>query len=188
MRYVIVCPQCTHRNAEDVSPPLCEKCGAFIGDVGAEEEKESEAGSCAAATPTPPIPSPAPQQYRGAAPALEVTQRGAASELRVILIANGRCLAVQSGQVIGMEHPTGDADVRISGVPGWEYVHRRHCTVEAVNGRWTIRPVDQISRGGKFNNATCVNGVPVPPGATHPLKAGDRISLHTVELLVQSLS
>ena len=186
MRYVIYCPnrECGFANPENRNPPLCEKCNTFIGDVGAVPYQEAVSANMPVSA-IPVITAAAPFA-RNIGSCAEVTRRGDGPQIRLLLVASGRVFVIEAGQTVGMEHPSGTANVKISGVPGCDYIHRQHCTFEYSGGQWFIRPIDQILHGGKFNNQTLVNGVIVAPGAYHPVRTGDRIHLHAVELTLQS--
>jgi len=171
MRYVKRCPRCGTIN--DELDDTCGQCGEFLGLVAAEPEVNAAAAvvlSCStpAAGPVPRI-----------SPASPVTE----SITLYLEHVSGSRWPVQPGQTVGQAWPENGPDVAIAGLPGTQYLHRRHCRFQYAKGSWSVEPLPQEG----FVNPTLVNGNPAAPGTQVPLHNGDRLTLAGLDFTIRIL-
>jgi hypothetical protein len=175
--FVKICPRCGHFNPEYEN--LCAGCGHFI----------AMEPSVPRPVPHPVAPPTAaePQAQAPEPPAAQAAQASVASPvLRLEPTAGGAPLVIQSLAVLGQDHPSGDAQVRLPlTLEGAAYVHRRHCRFLLEAGQWWVEPIDQAGLGGAFTNPTRLNGQEAPPGQRRPLRDGDELRLSGVALRVR---
>jgi len=164
--FVKICPRCGRFNPEYEN--LCGGCGQFI--------------AMEPSLPRPPEPAAAPQPIPEPATAPAPRDQG----LRLTPIAGGVPLSIQPQAVLGQDHPSGDATVRLPlTLEGAAYVHRRHCRFHREGGQWLVEAIDQAGQGSAFTNPTRVNGQEVLPGQRRALQAGDELRLSGVVLRVE---
>ena len=96
---------------------------------------------------------------------------------------SGQCHAIRPGGTVGQAHASGTAEAQLSGIPGVQYVHRKHCRFEHEEGIWYLCPLPQTD----YTNPTAINGRPVAPGERAAVRNGDRVALAGVRLTVRML-
>jgi hypothetical protein len=120
------------------------------------------------------------------APKTTALPAAGAPSLRLEPLGGGIPLTIPPQAVLGQDHPSGDATVRLPlALEGVAYVHRRHCRfLQAATG-WTVEAIDQAPQGGAFTNPTRLNGAEIPPGEHRPLREGDELRLAGVVFRVR---
>ena len=182
MRYVKTCPRCGYLNDEEAD--VCAQDGEFLGMIPAvpapdrPSEKvlpplENETVSASAQPEQGDRPVAAsPDSVPAADPVLYLDCEG-----------SGQCHAVRPGWTVGQSHASSSAEAQLSGIPGVQYVHRRHCRFEYEDGLWYLCPLPQAD----YTNPTTINGRPVAPGERAAVRHGDRIVMAVVRLTVRML-
>lgn len=174
--FVKVCPKCGHASAEYEN--VCAACDHFIG--------------MEAAVPRPIEPQTAPEseQRSDEAPsrAATATQRLQSGPESFYLehLSSGRLLTVKSGWTLGQAHDANDAEVQVPlDLAGSDFVHRRHCRFDCIDGRWQVTAINQAQFDQSFTNPTSINQTQVKPDTSHPLNDGDVIRLSDLSLSVR---
>lgn len=169
LKYVKICPRCGHAN--DEFSETCAVDGEFLGmapavpaaatsDSVTEENVSAPAENATVETRQP-----------------ETQQIGVPSRVLYLdIAANGDCHEIHDGWVIGQAHPTSQAEVQLEGIPGINFVHRRHCRFENREDGWYVIALEQPS----YTNPTFINQEKVEPGQGRRLRNGDRLGLSNV--------
>ena len=135
----------------------------------------------------PPAPPPAPAENDAASESCAQPYSPAPSRPDPVLYldceVNGQCHAVRSGWTLGQAHAGSTAEAQLSGIPGVQYVHRRHCRFEQEDGIWYLCPLPQA----EYTNPTTINGRTVAPGERAAVRNGDRITLAGIRLTARLL-
>lgn len=179
LRYIKVCPRCGFHNDEFAE--ACARDKEFLGMVPATPADAAPPPICdEAATASAP---PAPNGILQDAPAVRAMPESH-PRLYVEVAATGQCFEPCPGNVIGQAHPASQANIQLQGIPGINYVHRRHCSFDFSNGRWMVTAIGQAD----YTNPTFHNERRVEPGQSVPLADGDRLKLSGVLLHVRILN
>lgn len=187
--YVKICPRCGHRNDELAS--ICEKDGEFLGMV--------PAAPAHAAPPEPVDTSTAqqlgPEEVARGGPERDAAETGAGTGRHVVLSpasmpgkalyldvdASGQYYQVRDGWVVGQSHSSSPAEIQLSGLPGINFVHRRHCAFEFADNEWRVKPLPQAD----YTNPTFLNEKRLLTGKSFPLRNGDVLRCASVTLRVR---
>ncbi|RJX18589.1 MAG: FHA domain-containing protein [Desulforudis sp.] len=169
---VKICPLCGYKNSEfarlcknkniDCRNPLNRVNPQPDPDVSAEEH---------------PVDSPeeSPREEN------ESQFASGSDEASLVLELPGMTLEIQPNDVLGRTFPGSIATKQVDGMPGINFMHRRHCSFACVAGQWQVIAIP----GERFTNPTQVNGVSVPPGTARGLRDGDRLQLSGVNFSVR---
>ena len=210
--FVKVCPKCKHPNPEYLN--VCEQCQQFIAmevpsaktssvEKSSVEKSSVENASLEASFEPPSRVKNSTQSNKKTAPAIttETTETNsiAATKLSKVaknqslvyleIAATGQLLSIKSGEVMGQEHPTGIAEVKVpSSIEGAEYIHRQHCRFDYHKGHWFILPIEQSQYQQDFTNPTMLNRKMLSADSQHQLADGDVIHLSAVKFSVRLLA
>ncbi len=156
LEYVKKCPKCGHENPE--SEFNCTFCDASL--VMVEAVRASGLGcACSSCSPVE-------------------TQSLFSLEIPGTAIRYN----VKNGDVIGQDHHTSDAEIKLSGIDGVNFVHRRHCRFEVnCSGEWFVTPIIQED----FSNPTNLNIQRLEPGQRYKITNGDKLTLGPVTFQVR---
>jgi hypothetical protein len=180
MRYVKTCPRCGHLNGEEAD--VCVQDGEFLGMVPAVPAPDRPPER--ALPPLEPDSAPASPARSDPSPASAQAVTVAADPVLYLdCEGSGQCHAIRPGWTVGQSHPSGTAEAQLAGIPGVQFVHRRHCRFEHDDGIWYLCPLPQAD----YTNPTTINGRPVAPGERAAVRNGDRIALAGVRLTVRML-
>jgi hypothetical protein len=171
MKYVKICKVCGHKNSEVV--PICEgnNCQEYLGeqepvpDIELNEPKDSQSFYDNKTTD-----AGFQEQKQPFVDEHSKTKRFTPQSI-LFLEYSGRQYDIESGMVMGKEHPETNATLKVPGLP--DYVHRNHCKFDFQNGQWTVTAI----QNPKFTNPTYVNTTKVAPNQTRPLANGDQLTL-----------
>ena len=181
LEYVKICPKCGRENPE--TSDICSNEGEFLGMV-----------------------EPIPKQTEHSAPS--TLQTDAENQMRNHDTAPKKCehqekratnryenpplfyleipgiekiYTIRHGNVLGQAHSTSDADVQLSGISGVNFVHRRQCRFDYLDGKWNVTAIKQ----DEFTNPTFVNHNRLEPGQKRTLANGDRLILCNITFTVR---
>jgi hypothetical protein len=114
----------------------------------------------------------------------------APAELILQHVESRRQFIVRTNWTVGRHDATSGAEVKLSGVPGCEEVHREHCRFEMHAQTWYVLPINQREIRGQsaFTNHTYVNGKVIPPGRQEPVRNGDTVTLSNVSLTIHFIN
>jgi len=175
------CPKCGHKNPEEEQICSGPNCGEFLGfvdptpitKVKRKPHQDLETGTAHSFPTNQPL-SPHPSNVEGKEQSHPVTTRYESQAMLYLKCsASGKAHMVHPGWIMGQSHPTSQANIQISGVPGVNFIHRHHCRFDHDNGRWFVTAIDQQS----FTNPTIVNDQKLAPGQNCVIKHGDKLTL-----------
>jgi len=165
----------------DEEADVCAQDGEFLGMVPAAPAPECPSAKAPPVVEANAAPAPSP------APPSATLSQGSVSATDPVLYLDceggGQCHAVRPGWTVGQAHASGTAEVQLSGMPGVQYVHRRHCRFEYQGDIWYLCPLPQT----EYTNPTTINGRSVAPGERAAVRNGDRIALAGVRLTARIL-
>jgi hypothetical protein len=171
--YVKHCPQCGRTSPE--SAVHCG-CGFFLGLVSPVPAQGSGSIAEPVSPAMPESQAPAPEPVSGSGQNLEPVP---GTGFRLIHLETGRVFPVQDGDTVGQDHPTSQAQVRLAGLAGVNFVSRHHCRFFMTNGAWFITALASAL------NPTTVNDLPLASGGTLRVHNGDLVRLANVSFKVQ---
>ncbi len=174
MRYVKTCPRCGHLNDEEAD--VCPQDGEFLGMVPAVPAPDRPPEKVLPPFVNDIDSASSPQTDSPAAPKSDPV-------FYLDCEGGGQCHAIRPGCTVGQAHASGTAEAQLSGIPGVQYVHRKHCRFEHEDGIWYLCPLPQTD----YTNPTTINGRAVAPGERAAVRNGDRIALAGVRLTVRVL-
>ncbi len=150
-KYVKVCPQCNA--VSDESEMLCKGCGNYLGGVSITALSNL--------------------------PGQEATAKGEA-ECHIECLSTGKCFKIRSGDVVGQAHPSSDVRIQLDGIPGVEYISRRHCRFDFHDDAWFVTALEDVL------NPTFYNRVRMAPGGQVRVRDGGILTLAAASFRVRT--
>lgn len=189
LEYVKICPNCGFKNPE--TEVYCCECNYYLDVV-----PEKDTG----------IDSPKPENHQPGDPAPEIEKKDivknpgeqsfkqgpitkrmeSETSLLLELVGTSRQYQVRSGDIIGQEHPSSQAQIQLSGVEGVNFIHRHHCQFEYKDGEWYVTPL--IQSQSDFINPSSLNIQRMQPGQNYKITNGDKLTMGRITFLIRIFS
>jgi len=186
--FVKVCPKCKHGNPEYLN--VCEKCQQFIGmEVPVAKNTIPEVVKNKASEEQQKAPAPPQQSIADDTTNSSPLEKTSQPFMYLELADNGQLLTIKSGDVLGQDHPTGIAEVKIpKHIQGVEFVHRQHCQFYFEEDKWYLQALDQTRFQHEFTNPTLLNRTALKTEARQQLSHGDVLHLSSLKFNVRLVS
>jgi len=173
---VKICAKCGFRNTENAL--VCAEDGAPLVNVSPVMDLDRDEEEVT--TQFSPIPEDLTQLTENP----DETVEPPVPRLILELKNTGDTYELKNGWIIGQEHATSKAHVRLArNIPGVNFVHREHCAFQTIRGNWYILPIK--AHTAEFINPTTINNNPVEIGELKEIRHGDELGLSGLMFIVK---